>query len=92
MSIDLDEALARLATDTPHRGLADFEGRVLNALAGKRAATLGVGVIAAAMGVALAVGAFSNVVPAPASQADARLSPLGVPSALAPSTLLAGPR
>ena len=89
MTIDLDDALSRLASGAPHRGLAGLEDRVLGAIASPRAAGIGAGATLAAMGFALALGAASNL--APASEARASpLSPLGVPSALAPSTLLGG--
>jgi len=89
MTIDLDDALSRLASGAPHRGLAGLEDRVLGALASPRAAGIGAGATLAAMGFALALGTVSNL--APVSEARASpLSPLGVPSALAPSTLLGG--
>ena len=89
MTIDLDDALSRLASGAPHRGLADLEDRVLGALASPRTTVIGAGATLAAMGFALALGTVSNL--APASEALASpLSPLGVPSALAPSTLLGG--
>ena len=89
MTIDLDDALSRLASGAPHRGLVGLEDRVLAAIAGPRTTGIGAGVTLAAMGFALVVGAMSNL--APASEALASpLSPLGAPSALAPSTLLGG--
>ena len=89
MTIDLDDALSRLASGAPHRGLTGLEDRVLGAIASPRAVGIGAGATLAAMGFALALGAMSNL--APASEARASpLSPLGVPSALAPSTLLGG--
>ena len=89
MTIDLDDALSRLASGAPHRGLAGLEDRVLGAIASPQATTIGAGATLAAMGFALALGTVSNL--APASEARASpLSPLGVPSALAPSTLLGG--
>ena len=89
MTIDLDDALSRLASGAPHRGLAGLEDRVLGAIASSRATGIGAGATLAAMGFALALGAMSNL--APASEARASpLSPLGAPSALAPSTLLGG--
>ncbi len=89
MTIDLDDALSRLASGAPHRGLIGLEDRVLGAIGSGRAANMGAGVTLAAMGFALTLGAFSNL--APGSEAPAfALSPLGTPPALAPSTLLGG--
>ena len=89
MTIDLDDALSRLASGAPHRGLAGLEDRVFGAIASSRATGIGAGATLAAMGFALALGAMSNL--APVSEARASpLSPLGAPSALAPSTLLGG--
>lgn len=90
MGINIDDALARLASDTPHHGLAGLEDRVMNAIATQPAAGVGAGATLAAVGLALALGVFSNVVPSADAQAATTLSPFGAPSPLAPSTLLAG--
>ena len=92
MSTNIDDALARLASTTPHHGLAGLEDRVLNAIATQPAAGVGAGTTLAAVGLALALGVFSNVVPSIDAQAAPTLSPLGAPSPLAPSTLLGGTR
>lgn len=92
MSINIDEALVRLASSTPHDGLAGLEDRVLGAIASQPAAGVGTGTTLAAVGLALALGVFSNVVPSAGAQAAANLAPFGAPSPLAPSTLLAGTR
>lgn len=92
MGTNIDDALARLASDTPHRGLAGLEDRVLSAIASQPAAGIGAGTTLAAVGLALALGVFSNVVPSAGAQAATTLSPFGAPSPLAPSTLLAGTR
>lgn len=92
MSTNIDDALARLASGTPHHGLAGLEERVLNAIVNQPAAGIGTGATLAAVGLAVALGVFSNVVPSVAAQAAPTLSPLGAPSPLAPSTLLGGTR
>lgn len=79
MIIDLDDALSRLASDARHR--------VLGAIGSRRAAGIGAGATLAAMAFALTLGAVSNLAPVTEARASP-LSPLGVPSALAPSTLL----
>ena len=89
MTIDLDDALSRLATGAPHPGLSGLEDRVMGAIASPRAASIGAGATLAAIGFALALGTMSNLAPASAARASS-LSPLGAPSALAPSTLLGG--
>lgn len=89
MTIDLDDALSRLATSAPHRGLVGLEDRILGALASSRAAGIGAGATLAAMGFALALGAMSNLAPVSEARASS-LAPLGAPSPLAPSTLLGG--
>ena len=89
MTIDLDDALSRLASGTPHRGLAGLEDRVLGAIATPRAVHIGAGATLAAMAFAVALGTVSNLAP-PSEARASPLSPLGVPSALAPSTLLGG--
>lgn len=89
MTIDLDDALAHLASGAPHRGLAGLEDRVFSAIASPHVVSIGAGATLSAMGLALALGAMSNL--APVSEARASpLAPLGAPSALAPSTLLGG--
>lgn len=93
MNSNIDDALARLASDAPHRGLAGLEDRVLTAIASQPATTIGTGTALVAMGLALTLGVFSNVVPTADAQAAApALSPLGAPSPLAPSSLLTEPR
>ena len=89
MTIDLDDALSRLATGAPHPGLSGLEDRVMGAIASPRAASIGAGATLAAIGFALALGTMSNLAPVSAARASS-LSPLGAPSALAPSTLLGG--
>ena len=92
MNTNIDDALARLASDAPHRGLAGLEDRVLSAIASQPAATIGAATAFMAIGLALTLGIFSNVVPAADAQAATALSPLGAPSPLAPSSLLTEPR
>jgi len=92
MNTNIDDALARLASDAPHRGLSGLEVRVLSAIASQPAATISMGTALVAMGLALTLGVFSNVVPAADAQAAPALSPLGVTSPLAPSSLLTEPR
>ena len=89
MTIELDDVLSRLASEAPHPGLSGLEDRVIGAIVSPRTASIGAGATLSAMGLALVLGAISNL--APVSEARASpLSPLGVPSALAPSTLLGG--
>lgn len=90
MTIDLDDALSRLASGAPHHGLVGLEDRVMGAIGSRRAVHIGVGATLAAMAFALALGAFSNLAPGSEAPGSA-LAPLGAPSALAPSTLLVGP-
>lgn len=92
MHTNIDDALARLATQSPHRGLTGLEDRVLGAIAHQPAVTIGAGTTLAAVGLALALGVFSNVVPSTEAQAAPTLSPFGAPSPFAPSTLLGGTR
>ncbi|PKP94959.1 MAG: hypothetical protein CVT77_00725 [Alphaproteobacteria bacterium HGW-Alphaproteobacteria-16] len=92
MQTNIDDALQRLATGTPHRGLAGLEDRVLSAIAQQPVGGFGAGTTLGAMGLALALGVFSNVVPSTDAQAAPVLSPLGASSPLAPSTLLGATR
>ncbi|OHT18832.1 hypothetical protein [Edaphosphingomonas haloaromaticamans] len=92
MNTNIDDALARLASDAPYRGLTGLEDRVLSAIARQPAAAIGTGTALITMGLALTLGVFSNVVPAADAQAAPALSPLGAPSPLAPSSLLTEPR
>ena len=92
MSINIDDALSRLASDTPYPGLVGLEDRVLSAVANRPASTIGAGTALMAIGLALTFGVFSNVIPATEAQATPVLSPLGAPSPLAPSSLLTEPR
>ncbi len=92
MNFNIDDALARLASDAPHRGLTGLEDRVLSAIASQPAATIGTGTALVAVGLALTLGVVSNVVPAAEVQAAPVLAPLGAPGPLAPSSLLAEAR
>lgn len=92
MGTSIDDALVRLAASAPHHGLVGLEDRVLSDIASQPVSGVGTGTTLAAVGLALALGVFSNVVPSAGAQAAATLSPLGAPSPLAPSTLLAGTR
>jgi hypothetical protein len=92
MHTNLDDALQRMATEAPHRGLAGLEDRVLGAISQQPVAGFGVSTTLGAVGLALALGVFSNVVPSTDAQAAPMLSPLGASSALAPSTLLGATR
>lgn len=91
MTTDLDDMLFRLASGAPHRGLAGLEDRVLDTIGSRYAVHIGTGATLAAMAFALALGVASNFAPGSEAQGSA-LAPLGVPSALAPSTLLVGSR
>jgi len=92
MGMNIDDALARLAAEGPHQGLSGFEHRVLCAISSRPAAEMGAGATVAAMGLALTLGLVSNVMPASNARGAATSSPLGVPSSLAPSTLLGATR
>ena len=87
---NIDDALARLASEAPSRGLDGLEDRVLSAISNQPAA-VGAGATLTAIVVALAIGMLSNAVPEAGAEASV-LSPLGAPSPLAPSTLLVGSR
>lgn len=90
MRMNIDDALTRLASDTPHSGLAGMEERVLNAITSQPAPSHSTGATLAAAGLALALGVFSNIVPSTHAQAAQSLAPFGALSPLAPSSLLVG--
>ncbi|WEK02030.1 MAG: hypothetical protein P0Y59_10235 [Candidatus Sphingomonas phytovorans] len=90
MGNNIDDALARLSSATPHEGLAGLEDRVLGAISSQPASGLGTGATLAATGLALVLGLVSNAIPSSAARAAPALSPLGAPSPLAPSALLGG--
>lgn len=85
---EIDEALARLARAPVPSALDGLEARVLARITTPRAAQAGMGVGLVAIA-ALAIGMVGAGVPA-SPGATASLSPLGMSSPLAPSTLLAG--
>jgi len=96
MSIELDEALGRLATAPPHPGLTGLEDRVFarvreqreqSAFAAQASHRMRIGAVAAiaALGLGLAAGS-----PVAASASTDVLSPFAPASPLAPSTLLVG--
>jgi hypothetical protein len=85
---DIDEALTKLARAPLPAVLDGLEARVLAQIATPRAAPISFGVGAVAVA-ALAIGMVGAGVPATPSTA-APLSPFGISSPLAPSTLLAG--
>ena len=85
---DIDEALAKLAR-APFPHAPDlFEARVLTRIGATTVSRPGIG-MGAISAVALAIGVVGAGVPASPSNA-ATLSPFGVNSPLAPSTLLTG--
>lgn len=90
MRMNIDDALTRLASGTPHSGLDGMEERVLGAIASQPATGHGTGATLAAAGLALALGVFSNIVPSANAHAAPTLAPFGAPSPLAPSSLLVG--
>lgn len=92
MSRQIDDALARLGASAIHPGLDGLEDRVLLAINATSARTIGAGATLTAAALALVLGAFSNVVPTADAQAAPVLSPFGISSPLAPSTLLTEPR
>lgn len=85
---DIDEALARLARAPVPTALDGLEARVLAQIATPPASRAGLG-MSAIMVAALAIGVIGAGFPASPSPASS-LSPLGVSSPFAPSTLLAG--
>lgn len=85
---DIDEALARLARAPIPAALDGLEAHVLARIATPPASRAGFSV-GAIMVAALAIGMIGAGIPASPSTA-ASLSPLGMSSPLAPSTLLAG--
>lgn len=90
MGMNIDDALAQMAIGAQHRGLTGLEDRVLGAIAMQSASGPGAGAALTAIGLALAFGVASNVMPSTRAQAAPASSPLGAPSPLAPSTLLVG--
>jgi hypothetical protein len=90
MGMNIDSTLSRLATAMPDEGLEGLEDRVVAAISARPDTALSFGTTYVAAGLALALGIASNVVPSSHARAAPPLSPLGAPSALAPSTLLVG--
>ena len=90
MAMNIDVTLSRLAKATADDGLEGLEDRVVAAISARPDTALSSGTTYVAVGLALALGVASNVVPSSHARAAPPLSPLGVPSALAPSTLLVG--
>ncbi|MEG3150644.1 hypothetical protein U1769_12185 [Sphingomonas sp. ZT3P38] len=88
--MNIDVTLSRLAEATADDGLEGLEDRVVAAISARPDTALSSGTTYVAVGLALALGVASNVVPSSHARAAPPLSPLGVPSALAPSTLLVG--
>jgi hypothetical protein len=89
MRATIDDALTGLAAGAPHPGLTGLEDRVLDAIAAQPAgARIGAGATLMAVGLALTIGVFSNVVAPAGGRSVATVSPVGAPSALAPSMLL----
>lgn len=88
MTRNIDNVLAGLAASATHPGLNGLEDRVLLAINAPPMQTIGAGATLTAAAFALIFGAFSNLVPAADAQAAPVLSPFGISSPLAPSTLL----
>lgn len=92
MGMNIDEALARLGSDTPHGGLSGLEDRVLDAIASQPVAGIGAGTTLSAVGLALVFGVFSNAVPSANAEAAPALSPPGGSSPLVPPPVSTGSR
>ncbi len=89
MTLDLDTTLGRLGAAKPHPGLDGLEDRVLTSIAERPARDLAMRTTIAGAAFALLLGVGSVVYPAPQARAI-DVVPFGVPSPLAPSTLLLG--
>ncbi|MGH6617841.1 hypothetical protein [Sphingomonas sp.] len=85
---DIDAILARLRDAPVHPGLATIDAAVFDELAARAAAPpLSARAFGVAAVMALAIGIAGAALPGTSARA-APISPLGAPSALAPSTLL----
>lgn len=91
MDSEINSALARMSVPDSHPGLAGLEDRVLSTIGARRAQALTMRTTLSAAAFALLLGVVSNVLPAREAYA-ASPAPLGAPAALAPSSLLLGPR
>lgn len=87
MDMDIDTMLGRIGPSDSHPGLSGLEGRVLTIIADQPARAMARRTTLAAASFALLFGLGSVVYPAPEATAKP-LAPFGVPSALAPSSLL----
>ena len=90
MSVQIDDALARLSASAGHPGLEGLEDRVLGAIGRESTRAIGARATLGAAAFSLLLGGISNVVPAADAQAAAITSPFGASNPLAPSTLLIG--
>ncbi|KQT35277.1 hypothetical protein ASG29_04015 [Sphingomonas sp. Leaf412] len=95
MDMDIDTALGRIGGHGihagPHPGLDGLEGRVLTMIAERPARTTAMRATVAGAAFALLLGVGSAVYPVREARA-VQMAPFGVPSPLAPSTLLLGAR
>lgn len=87
---DIDEMLARLAREPVHPGLGGIEAGVFARIGEARAARAGVGMGALAIVVAVGMGVAGAGAPPATAQPRAPLSPFGLSTPLAPSSLLVG--
>lgn len=87
MSTDLDRSLGHLAAASPDAALHGLEERVLAGIAERRQQALATRITVTFASVALLMGVGSAVLPAARASATAT-APFGMPSALAPSSLL----
>lgn len=87
MNADLDRTLGHLATVSPKAALYGLEERVLAGIKTRRQQAVATRVTLTFASVALLMGVGSAIVPS-ARAGAATVAPFGVPSALAPSSLL----
>ena len=92
MDRDIDAALSRLTTASPHPGLAGLEDRVLHSIANQPPRSPAFGTTAGAAAFALMFGVFSNTLPLTPARAAPPTVLVGTPGPLAPSSLLLEPR
>ena len=87
MSVDLERWLSLVAASEPHADLEGLEACVLERLRERRQNSLATGVTLSFAAVSLLMGVAGSVLPTTRAQA-ASSAPFGIPSALAPSSLL----
>lgn len=87
MSVDLDKSLGLLAAAEPHADLEGLEACVLARVGERRQHNLATGITLSFAAVSLLMGIIGATLPTSRAHATAS-APFGMPSALAPSSLL----